>query len=122
MLIVLSPAKRLDFETPPHVTAHSQPRFLTQARTLVGLLKKLDARELASLMSISDPLAALNVARYGQWKPPFTPRNARPALLAFAGDVYEGLDATSLKRPILPGRRTAYASCPASTACFARST
>ncbi len=96
MLIVLSPAKRLDFETPPHVTAHSQPRFLTQARTLVGLLKKLDARELASLMSISDPLAALNVARYGQWKPPFTPRNARPALLAFAGDVYEGLDAASL--------------------------
>lgn len=96
MLIVLSPAKRLDFETPPHVSTHSQPRFLTQARRLAGILKKLDARELASLMSISDPLAALNVARYGQWKLPFTPRNARPAMLAFAGDVYEGLDAASL--------------------------
>lgn len=96
MLIVLSPAKRLDFESPPHVTRHTQPRFLAQARPLVGLLKKLDTRELASLMSISDPLAALNAARFGQWRPPFTPRNARQAVLAFAGDVYEGLDAPSL--------------------------
>lgn len=96
MLIVLSPAKRLDFETPPHVTGHTQPRFLAQSRPLVALLKKMDTRELASLMSISDPLAALNAARFGQWKPPFTPRNARPAVLAFAGDVYEGLDAKSL--------------------------
>ena len=96
MLIVLSPAKRLDFESAPHVTAHTQPRFLAQSRPLVELLKKMDTRELASLMSISDPLAALNAARFGQWKPPFTPRNARPAVLAFAGDVYEGLDAKSL--------------------------
>lgn len=96
MLIVLSPAKRLDFESAPHVTAHAQPRFLSQARPLVELLKKMDTRELASLMSISDPLAALNAARFGQWKPPFTPRNARQAVLAFAGDVYEGLDAATL--------------------------
>lgn len=96
MLIVLSPAKRLDFESAPHVTRHTQPRFLAQARPLVGLLKKMDTRELASLMSISDPLAALNAARFGQWRPPFTPRNARQAVLAFAGDVYEGLDAPSL--------------------------
>lgn len=96
MLIVLSPAKRLDFESPPHVTGHTQPRFLAQSRPLVELLKKMDTRELASLMSISDPLAALNAARFGQWKPPFTSRNARPAVLAFAGDVYEGLDARSL--------------------------
>ncbi len=96
MLIVLSPAKRLDFESAPHVTAHTQPRFLAQSRPLVELLKKMDTRELASLMSISDPLAALNAARFGQWKPPFTPRNARPAVLAFAGDVYEGLDAKNL--------------------------
>jgi len=96
MLIVLSPAKRLDFESAPHIVAHTQPRFLSQARPLVGLLKKMDTRELASLMSISDPLAALNAARFGQWKPPFTSRNARQAVLAFAGDVYEGLDASSL--------------------------
>ncbi len=96
MLIVLSPAKRLDFESPPHVAHHTQPRFLAQARPLVALLKKMDTRELASLMSISDPLAALNAARFGQWRPPFTPRNARQAVLAFAGDVYEGLDASSL--------------------------
>ncbi len=96
MLIVLSPAKRLDFESAPHVTRHTQPRFLSQSRPLVELLKKLDTRELASLMSISDPLAALNAARFGQWKPPFTPRNARQAVLAFAGDVYEGLGASTL--------------------------
>ncbi len=96
MLIVLSPAKRLDFESPPHVAGHTQPRFLAQSRPLVELLKKMDTRELASLMSISDPLAALNAARFGQWKPPFTTRNARQAVLAFAGDVYEGLDAPSL--------------------------
>ncbi len=96
MLIVLSPAKRLDLETPPHITGHTQPRFLSQARPLAALLKKMDTRELASLMSISDPLAALNAARYSQWKPPFTPRNARQAVLAFAGDVYEGLDAATL--------------------------
>lgn len=96
MLIVLSPAKRLDFESAPHIAAHTQPRFLSQARPLVELLKKMDTRELASLMSISDPLAALNAARFGQWKPPFTTRNARQAVLAFAGDVYEGLDAPSL--------------------------
>lgn len=96
MLIVLSPAKRLDFESAPHVTGHTQPRFLSQARTLVELLKKMDTREIASLMSISDPLAALNAARFGQWQPPFRPRNARQAVLAYAGDVYEGLDAGSL--------------------------
>ncbi len=96
MLIVLSPAKRLDFESPPHVPGHTQPRFLSQARPLAALLKKMDTRALATLMSISDPLAALNAARFGQWKPPFTPRNARPAVLAFAGDVYEGLDAATL--------------------------
>ncbi len=96
MLIVLSPAKRLDFETPPHVARHTQPAYLAQSRPLVALLKKMDTKALASLMSISDPLAALNAARYSHWKPPFTPANARPAVLAFAGDVYEGLDAPSL--------------------------
>lgn len=96
MLIVLSDSQRLDFGSAQRVGRHTRPRFLAQARLLAGLLKKLDPRELASLMSISDPLAGLNAARYGQWKPPFTSRNARPAAFAFAGDVYRQLDARTL--------------------------
>ncbi len=96
MLIVLSPAKTLDFETPPHVDPHSQPALLTESRRLVRRLKALDTAQIASLMSISDALAALNVARYARWKPPFTLRNAKQAVLTFDGDVYDGLDAPSL--------------------------
>ncbi len=96
MLIVLSPAKTLDFETPLGVTRHSQPELLDQSRELVGVLAPLDRVQLAELMKISDALAALNVARFGAWKPPFTPDNARQAVLAFAGDVYEGLKAATL--------------------------
>ena len=96
MLIVLSPAKTLDFETPPHVDHHTQPAFLAESRRLVDRLNALDAAQLASLMSISDTLAALNVARYARWKRPFTPRNAKQAVLAFDGDVYDGLDAHRL--------------------------
>lgn len=96
MLIVLSPAKTLDFETPPHVDPYTQPTFLAESRRLVDRLKGLDAAQLASLMSISDTLAALNVARYARWKRPFTPRNAKQAVLAFDGDVYDGLDARRL--------------------------
>lgn len=96
MLIVLSPAKTLDFDTPAHVDRHSQPDFLAESRRLVAQLKQLDVARLASLMSVSDALAALNVARYARWKPPFTSRNAKQAVLAFDGDVYHGLDAASL--------------------------
>lgn len=96
MLIVLSPAKRLDFDAPSHVARHSQPAHLGQARRLMARLKPLDVAQVASLMSISDALAALNVARNARWKPPFTTDNAKQALLAFDGDVYDGLDARSL--------------------------
>lgn len=96
MLIVLSPAKTLDFETPLSVSRHSQPEFLDQSRELVDVLAPLDRVQLAELMKISDALASLNVARFGAWKPPFTPDNARQAVLAFAGDVYEGLQAATL--------------------------
>ncbi len=96
MLIVLSPAKTLDFDTPPHVGRYSQPAMLSESRRLVSRLKALDVAALASLMSISDTLAALNVARYTRWKTPFTPRNAKQAVLAFDGDVYDSLDAGSL--------------------------
>ena len=64
MLILLSPAKSLDFETPPHLHDHSQPDFLAESARLIGRLRELAPNELASLMGISDPLAELNFGRY----------------------------------------------------------
>ncbi len=97
MLIVLSPAKTLDFETPPVVETHTIPDFLADSRKLVRRLAGFDPAGLAGLMKISDALATLNVARFGAWKTPFTPANAKQAVLAFNGDVYEGLDAGALR-------------------------
>ncbi len=96
MILVLSPAKRLDYETPPSTGKFSEPRLLDQSALLIERLRLLSPAEIASLMSLSDPLAALNHARYADWRPPFTPQNAKPAVLAFAGDVYEGLAAATL--------------------------
>lgn len=96
MIFVLSPAKALDFETPPHVRAYSQPEYLDEAEELVGVLRALAPHDVARLMNLSDRLAALNVARYEQWRRPFDEGNAKQAVLAFNGDVYEGLDAASL--------------------------
>lgn len=95
-MFLLSPAKALDYETPPHVSTHSQPLFVRQATQLIGLLREKSPQEIATLMDLSDPLAGLNVARYHAWTPSFTTQNAKPAVLAFNGDVYEGLDARSL--------------------------
>lgn len=96
MLIVLSPAKTLDFESPLAERATTIPGFLDDSQLLVEGLRTLDPPALARLMDLSDALAALNVARYASWSLPFTTGNARPALLAFNGDVYEGLDPRSL--------------------------
>lgn len=96
MLIVVSPAKSLDYESPVPVSTHTQPRFLEQSAALIGLLRQLGPVEIAGLMDISDKLAALNVARYAEWSRPFTADNARQALFAFNGDVYEGLNAATL--------------------------
>ncbi len=96
MIIVLSPAKTLDFETPLTVDEYTQPVFLNQAELLIKRLRVFSPLELGKLMGVSDQLAVLNVARYADWVQPFTPENARPALLAFNGDVYEGLDAATL--------------------------
>lgn len=96
MLIVLSPAKTLDFETPVTTEVYSQPEFLDQAAELIAVLKRLPPAQIGSLMQISDPLAALNAGRYAAWSVPHAPSNARQAALAFNGDVYEGLDAASL--------------------------
>ncbi|MDO5289444.1 MAG: peroxide stress protein YaaA [Pseudomonadota bacterium] len=97
MLFVLSPAKALDYESPlPPQLPHTQPLFQAQAAELIDVLRAKTPAEVASLMSLSDPLAALNVARYAAYSPRFDAGNARQAVLAFNGDVYEGLDAASL--------------------------
>lgn len=101
MLIVLSPAKTLDFETPPTTAEHTLPSFITESAQLIGILKKLSLADVATLMGLSDKLAALNVARYGLWSKDFTDENSKQALLAFNGDVYEGLDASSLDKKSL---------------------
>ncbi|MDP1739639.1 peroxide stress protein YaaA [Polaromonas sp.] len=96
MLFLLSPAKSLDFETPPHVQAHTQPLFTRQSRQLIKVLREKTPAQVSELMSLSDALAGLNVGRYQAWSPTFTEQNAKQALLAFNGDVYDGLDAKSL--------------------------
>lgn len=97
MLFLLSPAKSLDYESPvPPDLPHTLPQFLPQSGHLIELLRQKTPQDIASLMSLSDALARLNVARYEAWSPRFTSRNSRQAVLAFNGDVYEGLQARSL--------------------------
>lgn len=96
MKIVLSPAKSLDFERPVPTTKYTQPEFLEQSEKLNRILAKKNPRSLSKLMGISNDLAELNWERNQKFSPPFTPENARPAVYAFNGDVYQGLDAYSL--------------------------
>ena len=96
MLIALSPAKSLDFETPASTSKFTMPEFLNESQELIDQLKDFTPDQLASLMKISDKLASLNVARYGSWTLPFTTENAKQTVLCFTGDVYRGLDATTL--------------------------
>lgn len=96
MILVLSPAKRLDYDTMPPTGRHTEPRLLGESASLIKRLRELSPAEIASLMSLSDPLAALNHDRYAHWQAPFTPANARQAVFAFDGDVYDGLQAGSL--------------------------
>ena len=96
MLVVLSPAKNLDVE-PVNVSLQAtQPELMSETRELVDTCKQLSPANLASLMSISDKLAILNVERFNSFEFPFTQDNAKPAVLTFNGDVYTGLDAESL--------------------------
>lgn len=94
MLALLSPAKSLDFSSPLATRKATQPRLLEDASSLIDVLRTLSPDELTELMGISDELAALNAQRYAEFSTPFTRRNARPAVLAFNGDVYQGLDAS----------------------------
>jgi cytoplasmic iron level regulating protein YaaA (DUF328/UPF0246 family) len=96
MLIVLSPAKTLDYDTPPITDAYTRPEFVAHSAELIDSLKQLSPARIGSLMQISDALAGLNVARYASWSAKFTKKNAKQAVLAFNGDVYEGLNAASM--------------------------
>jgi len=96
MLLLLSPAKRLDYVTPVPDVTPTRPTFAARAAELIGLLREHDAGGIARLMNLSPALAELNVARYAAWRPRATAANSKPALFAFAGDVYEGLEAASL--------------------------
>lgn len=96
MKIVLSPAKSLDFERPVPTVKYSQPEFLEQSEKLIKVLVKKNPKSLSKLMSISNDLAELNWERNQKFSLPFSPENARPAIYAFNGDVYQGLDAYSI--------------------------
>ena len=96
MIVVLSPAKSLDFTSPPAVATHTQPCFLEESQLLIDRLREFSPLEIGRLMGISDQLAALNATRYRDWQLPFSPDSAKQAVLAFNGDVYEGLSAATL--------------------------
>ncbi|MDF1688257.1 MAG: peroxide stress protein YaaA [Cycloclasticus sp.] len=98
MLLVISPAKTLDFDTPPSTSIYSQPEFLDDSAELIDQLKTLSPSDVSTLMSISDKLGVLNSNRFIDWQLPFTSDNSKQALLSFKGDVYEGMDTTSLSQ------------------------
>ncbi len=97
MLFLLSPAKSLDYDTPAGDVPHTQPLFTQQSAELIKILRGYSPQQISELMDLSDALSGLNVARYQTWSPKFTAKNAKQAVLAFNGDVYEGLDAKTLK-------------------------
>ena len=94
MLMILSPAKTLDF-SPAEIENFSQPRLTPQSKKLVNVLKKKKAADLQQLMGVSEKIAALNVERFKSFTLPFSPENAKPSMLTFKGDVYLGLEAAS---------------------------
>ena len=96
MLAILSPAKTLDYQTPLTTNKSTQPDFNTESKELIATLRKFVPAEIGSLMKISDNLAELNHRRYAEWQNQASEDNARPALFAFKGDVYLGLDAQTL--------------------------
>jgi len=96
MLIVISPAKKLDYTSAVKSPLFTQPELLDHSQELLQGLKALPPQDVSSLMKLSDKLGALNFERFQEWRIPFTSTNARPAVLAFKGDVYQGLDAVSM--------------------------
>jgi cytoplasmic iron level regulating protein YaaA (DUF328/UPF0246 family) len=101
MLITISPAKSLDFETPSKISDYTIPELLKESEKLIGRLKTMSPKQLSALMGISADLGELNFKRYQEWQTPFTNENAKQSILAFNGDVYQGLDAATLSEEIL---------------------
>jgi len=97
MLFLLSPAKSLDYDTPAGEVPYTRPLFTGESAQLIEVLRKKSPRQVAQLMDLSDSLAGLNTARYQAWSPRFTARNSKQAVLAFNGDVYDGLSAKTLE-------------------------
>lgn len=95
MLVIVSPAKTLDFESPLATERYTQPDFIPESAELIEVCRELTPADIAGLMKVSDKIAGLNAARFEQWSTTFTPDNARQAILAFKGDVYTGLEAES---------------------------
>jgi uncharacterized protein len=104
MIIVLSPAKSLDYDTSAPLQRHTVPAFVPDSAELIAALRQLSPAQIGALMRISDPLAQLNAERYARWVDTFDTGNAKQAIFAFNGDVYEGLEASTL-----PGHALDYA-------------
>jgi cytoplasmic iron level regulating protein YaaA (DUF328/UPF0246 family) len=102
MKIIISPAKSLDFESKATTSLHTQPAFLDKSEKLNKKLKTLSRKKLGDLMAISPALADLNYNRNQDWQPPFSLENAKQAVYAFTGEVYRGLDVTTLSEEKLP--------------------
>ncbi|TDQ27712.1 peroxide stress protein YaaA [Tenacibaculum caenipelagi] len=102
MKIIISPAKSLDFDNKATTDAYTQPRFLEQSEKLNKKLKTLSRKKIGELMKISDDLASLNYDRNQEWQPSFTLDNAKQAVFAFTGEVYRGIDVTSLSEDKIP--------------------
>lgn len=96
MLFLLSPAKSLDYTTPPQTPQHSLPLFTAQSAALIQVLKTKTPQDIGALMDLSEALSGLNVERYQAWSKKFTNKNSKQAVLAFNGDVYDGLSARTL--------------------------
>lgn len=95
MLIVVSPAKTLDYITPPKTRTTTLPAYLDDSQILINRLRDLSPPDIAKLMQVSSKIAELNYERYKSWQADFSTENAKQAVLAFKGDVYTGLDAES---------------------------
>ncbi len=95
MLIVISPAKTLDYDTPAKTQRFTEPAYLEESQLLIARARRWSALDIAEVMQVSMKIAELNHERFAEWHTPFTPENAKQAVLAFKGDVYTGLEAES---------------------------
>ncbi len=99
MLVIVSPAKKLDFETNSPISDFVEPKFIEKSKELIRDLRKCSPAEVSKMMKLSEALTDLNVQRYKSFKTPFTPKNAKQAIFSFKGDTYVGFDAETLSAP-----------------------